>query len=64
MATTPLRNKHIGRTLTSISAALTVLEAHLLSNSIDVPKWLHAVILTSTAITAVWAAYHGQKVRR
>lgn len=64
MAKTPLINKRIGRILTSISAALTVLEAHLLSNNINVPKWLHAIIITSTAITAIWAAYHGQKVKR
>lgn len=63
-AKTPYKNKMIGRFLTSISAVLTTIETVLLTNDVSVPAWIHKAFICSAIITAIWSAYHGQKVKK
>lgn len=63
-AKTPKANKDAGRFLSTISAALTGVEAVLLAYSVKVPDILHQAIIGAAILTAIWAAYHGQKVKR
>lgn len=63
-AKTPYKNKMIGRFLTSISAILTVVETVLLTNDVGVPAWIHKAFIAFAVITAIWSAYHGQKIKK
>lgn len=63
-ARTPYRNKLIGRTLTAVSGVLTTVETVLLTYNAPVPGWLHKAFITCAIITALWAGYHGQKVKK
>lgn len=63
-AKTPYRNKMVGRLLSSIAGVLTAVEGVLLTYNAPAPDWLHKAIIATAIVTAIWAAYHGQKVKK
>lgn len=63
-AKTPKANKDAGRFLSTVAATLTGVEVVLITYSVKVPEMLHQAIVAVAILTAIWAAYHGQKVKR
>ena len=61
---TPRDNKRIGRFLTTISGIVTAIEGTIIAYNVKVPEWLHSTFIAIAIITAVWAGYHGQKVKK
>lgn len=61
---TPAYNKKIGRFLTAITGVVTILEGVFQQYPDSIPKWLHWTFVGSAIITALMAAYHGQKVKK
>jgi hypothetical protein len=63
-ALTPARNKRIGRFLSTVSGIITALEGSMIAYNVPIPKWLHGIFIGTAIVTAVWAGYHGQKVKK
>jgi hypothetical protein len=48
----------------NIIRIITALEGSMIAYNVPIPKWLHGIFIGTAIVTAVWAGYHGQKVKK
>ena len=63
-AKTPKKNKDIGRLLTVVAGALVSMETYFIANGVQLPSWVHGVIVIVGGLSVFFAALHGAKVEK